>query len=114
MVMLKTMRNVQHWHEKEHLPVPMESCWDCGRQKAKCKAKLFRYPDLDMALREVRLMNEADNYERPRVVYGCPWCDMYHFTTKLRQRRSRVTKEKRKWLFQKELERREMIDHGAC
>lgn|SRR5690242_2975777 len=107
MVTLKTMRNVQHWHDKEHGPWPMEQCWECGKQKAKCKSKIFRYSDKDQAWHEAQLMNEADNYVRPRVAYHCPWCGMYHFTTKLRtHRRDFVEKQRRKWLFKKELERR--------
>jgi len=105
-VTLKTMRNVQRWHEKEHRSGPIEKCWDCGKQKAKCKSKLFRYVDRDQAFLEAKLMNEADNYVRPRTAYFCPWCSMYHHTTKLRTRRDAVVKQQRKWLFQKELERR--------
>ena len=106
MVTLKTMRNVERWHEKEHRPGPMESCWDCGRQKAKCRSKIFRYTDRDEAFNEARQMNEAENYARPRTAYWCPWCGMYHHTTKLRTRRDAVQKQQRKWMFQRELERR--------
>lgn len=108
MVTLMTMRNIQHWHEKEHPPGPLESCWHCGRQKAKCRSKLFRYEDRDQAHLEAKMMNEVDNYSRPRTAYYCPWCGLYHHTTKLRtHRRDQVKKQQRKWMFQRELERRE-------
>lgn len=113
MVTLRTMRNVEHWHEKEHLPGLMEDCWDCGKQKAKCTSKLFRYVDRDLAIFEAKQMNEADGYIRPRVAYQCPWCELYHHTTKLRGRRDRVKKEQRKWLTQRELERRARDGAGA-
>ncbi len=107
MVALMAMRNVEHWHTKHHQPGPIESCWDCGKQKAKCKSKLFRYEDRDAAVLEARLMNEADSYVRPRTAYQCPWCNLYHHTTHLRtHNRDAVTKQQRKWLFKQELERR--------
>lgn len=101
------VRDLRRWHEKEHPLGPMEGCWYCGRQQAKCKSKLFRYADRDQAFLEARLMNEADNYVRPRTAYWCPWCGLYHHTTKLRGTRLGATvKQQRKWLFEKELERR--------
>lgn len=107
------MRNVQLWHEKEHPVGSMESCWYCGREKAKCKSKIFRYDDRDQAFLEARQMNEADNYIKPRAAYGCPWCNMYHHTTKLRgSRLDAVEKQKRKWMFKKELERRALTSHS--
>lgn len=115
MVAPRNKRNLRHWHEKEHPLGPMETCWHCGRQKAKCRSKLFRYTDRDQALLEAKQMNEAENYAKPRTAYWCPWCDMYHHTTKLRQQRSRVLKQQRKWMFEKELERRaaSQIDQGS-
>lgn len=107
MVMLSRARNIQHWHEKEHPPGSIEACWWCGREKAKCKAKLFRYTDRDQAHEEARQMNEADNYAKPRVAYYCVWCEMYHHTTHPRTHaRDALTKQKRKWMFKQELERR--------
>lgn len=106
MVTLKTMRNIQRWHEKEHPPVPFEDCWYCGREKAKCRSKIFRYTDRDEAFAEAKAMNEADNYVRPRVAYFCPWCGLYHHTTKLRSRRDAVERQRRKWVTQRELDRR--------
>lgn len=106
MTTLSHMRDVQRWHEKEHPPVSFESCWYCGREKAKCKSKIFRYVDRDQAFAEAKAMNEADNYVRPRTAYYCPWCGLYHHTTKLRSRHDHVERQRRKWLTQKELERR--------
>lgn len=106
MVTLMTMRNVQHWHEKSHPPGPLEDCWFCGRQKAKCRSKVFRYADRDIAFAEAQQMNEAEGYSNPRTAYLCPWCGMYHHTTKLRRRRDAVVKQQRKWMFKTELERR--------
>ena len=103
------MRDTQRWHEKEHRPGPVESCWHCGRQKAKCRSKLFRYTDRDRALLEARVMNEGENYVRPRTAYWCPWCGMYHHTTKLgKTRKGAVQKQQRKWMFERELERRRL------
>ena len=100
------MRDIQRRHEKLHRPGPMETCWDCGRQKAKCRSKLFRYADRDEAFREARMMNEAENYSRPRTAYWCPWCEMYHHTTK--HHTDTLKKQQRKWMFEKELERRRL------
>jgi hypothetical protein len=104
--MLRTKRDLVRWHEKRHRSGSMETCFDCGRQKAKCRSKIFRYTDLDAAVEDARAMNRANGYVRPLTVYGCPWCDMYHLTSSLRHRRKSVTKEKRRWMFQQELERR--------
>lgn len=108
MTTLRTMRNVEHWHLKRHKPGPIESCWDCGKQKAKCRSKLFRYTSRDEAFAEAKTMNEADNYARPRSAYLCPWCGLYHHTTHLRtHNRDAVEKQRRKWLIARELERRQ-------
>jgi len=106
MTTLSHMRDIQRWHEKEHGSWSIESCWYCGREKAKCKSKIFRYADREQAHAEAKAMNEADNYVRPRVAYFCPWCGLYHHTTKLRARGARVERQRRKWVTEKELERR--------
>jgi len=113
MVTMMTLKNVQHWHDKRHPPGEMSDCWYCGRQKAKCRSKLFRYTDRDEAFQDAQRMNEADGYANPRTAYYCPWCDQYHHTTKLRRRRDSVVKQKRKWMFKQELERREKLSVRA-
>lgn len=104
------MRDVQRWHEREHRPGPTETCWDCGRQRAKCKGKLFRYTCWDEAVFDAQRMNEADSYVKPRAAYHCPWCDLYHLSTTHKKNRSDALKRQmRKWMFQRELERRRLV-----
>lgn len=107
------MRDLQRWHEKRHPPGPMETCWSCGQQKAKCKSKLFRYEDRDEAILDAQRMNEADNYVKPRVAYLCAWCGLYHHTTKINRRREFMKKQMRKWLTKQELERRRRLGDGV-
>lgn len=108
-----TVQRVARRHERNHAPGPIESCYDCGKQRAKCRSKVFRYTDIAVAILDCRAMNQANNYAKPLRVYGCMWCDEFHLTSNLRHRRRAVMKEKHKWLFQQELERRKRARDGS-
>lgn len=49
-------------------------CFYCGRERAKCKAKIW-YANLQAGVMASKNNGQA---------YECPWCDGFHVTTKVR------------------------------
>lgn|SRR5574338_631488 len=102
---LSTPERIQRWHENKH-GGPQESCWECTKQRAKCRSKRLRVPERDEAERVALERNLATGYSPPVVHYLCGWCGLYHLTSRLRHRRDRVEKQRRKWMTKQEMERR--------
>jgi hypothetical protein len=53
------------------------TCWYCGRERAKCRRKLW-YPHVRDADRAAAQMRGSS--------YDCPWCNGFHVTTRVRGR----------------------------
>lgn len=105
------MRNPLRYHNKNHgdLDEPFETCWRCGRDRARCRSKI-RFTSWAEANEWVTEKNESAGYVNPVVRYACRWCGGWHMTTANDPRaRARVERQRRKWLIRQ----READPHAA-
>jgi hypothetical protein len=103
------MKTPEEYHRSEHRPdVSFEDCWNCGRAKAQCRAKV-KWTDQWLAWDRAKELNEERRYETPIRVYRCRWCLCWHFTSSFRSNAeaARAEKQRRKWLTRMEMERRQ-------
>lgn len=83
----------------------MEGCFYCQSDRARnCTSKLYKTPDISIALAVARGINEETNFEVMMGVYRCIWCDQYHLTSGDTSR-SKI-KEMRKFKTEQEWKRR--------
>lgn len=87
-------------HRKHHAQVPMGQCTRCHGQMMKCGRKIgFATPAGAQGLADI--VNQAEGYTRPMVIYRCGWCWDYHVTSQVRTKRNRgrVEHRRRQWLI---------------
>lgn len=106
------MRDVALRHERRHPQVSIEDCSYCERQRRHCREK-NPYRTWEDCHEYTLARNIATDWRLMLAPYQCPWCGFWHATRvgtgyRDKTRRRRVEKERRKYLTQKEMERREL------
>lgn len=89
-------------HARKHLPGPMESCWECARQRARCKDKRPFADPTDAKVEALRI-NVAQGYDPRVTVYRCGWCGHVHLTSHPSAR------AKKRWALRAEKTRRQAL-----
>lgn len=73
------------WHQRNHFRrwyVPQTECWFCQRGAVICKAK-DSYPDPRVANETARMLNHQGVLNKPVMPYRCPFCRLWHLTSRL-------------------------------
>lgn len=71
------MKSPLRHHNKNHggIGQPLETCWFCGRDRAKCRSKL-RFTSWEEANEWVMESNVSRGWEPPHMTrYRCRWCE---------------------------------------
>lgn len=101
------MQTPDRYHTASRHPGDAADCWECGRQAARCRAKL-RFTSWAEADDWVTEYNVSTGYVQPVVRYRCSWCLGWHMkTAKGRVDRGRAEKQRRKWIIVQEQGRRD-------
>lgn len=99
------MDRAENWHHKQGHNHPYETCWTCGRERARCRAKV-RYKTYQAADEALTTINEARRYFTPLVRYNCRYCPGWHLATARAHRDvKRAERARRKWLHRQHVER---------
>ena len=97
----------RHRKHRAYPDLAMEDCYRCKRAKAVCNYKQV-WNTRELAAVVAEQINVLEQWERPLVVYKCPYCVGFHLTkAKYKNQRRRAEKRRRKLLWaekQKELQ----------
>lgn len=101
-----TQQQIEHRHAQRHGDRTPEQCHWCHRAAAICRRKI-RLATREEAEAWADEFNVSRGWSPPVVRYRCIWCDGWHLTSQMtRRRQGRVERARRKWLIEKEIDRR--------
>lgn len=114
---MRTIESIHRDHTRrsepdgERILPPADDCRACDYQRSVCRTKR-EFGSWDEAHDETFAKNIETGWGLMLAPYQCAWCGQWHITRARRiyrksSRWRRVEKERRRWLTQQEVERRE-------
>jgi hypothetical protein len=114
---MRTIESIHRDHTRRsepdgaRVPIPADDCPACEYQRRICRSKT-KFGDYEIAHTHAREKNILTGWGLMLVPYECCWCGDWHVTRARRNhygkaRWNKVEKERRRWLTEREVARRE-------